>query len=151
MFYIFHNSGFTNDSYFTFWVFYRQTTFREITQIRAYDLDNLYGNIGGYMGLFLGYAILNIPTMFFILYGRIKKKMLNSRPSKVQPTGKNKRKESLNHNLLLILGTTSIMMNTLEANELQTNEKENETDDNLHSFIVKKLDARLRKLEEKLK
>ena len=89
--------------------------------------------------------------MFFILYGRIKKKMSDNRPSKVQPTRKNKRKESLNHNLLLILGTTSIMMNTLEDNGLQTNEKENEADDNLHSDIVKNLDARLRKLEEQLR
>ena len=101
------------------------------------------------MGLFLGYAILNIPTMFFILYGRIKKSMLDKRPSKVQPAGRNKRKESLNHNLLLIFGTTSIMMNTLEDNELQTNE--NGTDDNLYSDIVKNLDARLKRLEEKLK
>ena len=43
------------------------------------------------------------------------------------------------------------MMNTLEDNGLQTNEKENETDDNLYSDIVKHLDARLRKLEEQLK
>ena len=43
------------------------------------------------------------------------------------------------------------MINTLEDNGLQTNEKENEADDNLHSDIVKNLDARLRKLEEQLK
>ena len=134
---LFFPAGFTNDSYFTFWVFYRQTTFREITQIRAYDLDNLYGNIGGYMGLFLGYAILNIPTMLFILYGGIKKNMLDKRPSKVQPTGRYKRKESFNHNLLLILGTTSIMMNTLEDNEVQTDDNDDETIDNLYSQIVK--------------
>ena len=48
------SDGLTNQTYFTFWVFYRQTTFREIKQIRAYDLENLYGNIGGYMGLFFG-------------------------------------------------------------------------------------------------
>ena len=103
------------------------------------------------MGLFLGYAILNIPTMFFILYGKVKKKMLDSRPSKVQPTRKNKRKESLNHNLLVILGTTSIMMNTLEDSGLKRNENEDGTYDNLYSEIMKNLDARLKKLEEKFK
>ena len=89
--------------------------------------------------------------MFFILYGRIKKSMLDSRSSKVQPTRKNKRKESFDNNLLLIFGTTSIMLNTLEDNGSKSSEKEDGTDDNLYSDIVKNLDARLKKLEEKFK
>ena len=143
--------GFTNDSYFTFWVFYRQTSFREITQIRAYDLDSLYGNIGGYMGLFLGYALLNLPTMFFILYGYIKKTILDVRPLKVQPARQNKREGQLNHNLLLMLGTTSIMMNTIDGNGKTNYEKDEGTDDNLSCDILRSLDARVKSLEEKLK
>ena len=35
----------------------------EIKQERAYTFTNLVGNAGGYMGLFLGYAILHFPTL----------------------------------------------------------------------------------------
>ena len=64
---------------------------------------------------------------------------------------RNKRKESLSNNPLLIFGTTSIMLNTLEDNGLKSYEKEEGTDDNLYSDIIKDLDARLKKLEEKFK
>ena len=38
-------------------------TYLEIKQIRAYSFPSLVGNVGGYMGLFLGYAILNFPAL----------------------------------------------------------------------------------------
>ena len=38
-------------------------TYKEISQIKAYDSEMLVGNIGGYLGLFLGYAILQIPAL----------------------------------------------------------------------------------------
>ena len=43
----------------------RVQTFKEIVQIRAYTLQSLVGNVGGYIGLLLGYAILNLPTLLF--------------------------------------------------------------------------------------
>ena len=36
-------------------------TYKLITQVPAYDMELLIGNIGGYIGLFLGYSILCIP------------------------------------------------------------------------------------------
>ena len=32
--------------------------------MQAYNLDNFIGNVGGYMGLFLGYAFVQLPTLF---------------------------------------------------------------------------------------
>ena len=43
---------------------FRQTRFREVEQIRAYDFESLVGNVGGYIGMFLGYAISNLPRFF---------------------------------------------------------------------------------------
>ena len=45
----------------------------EIQQLRAYSVDSLVGNLGGYMGLFLGYALLNFPTLFLELCHSMKK------------------------------------------------------------------------------
>ena len=39
------------------------TKFKEIKQNRAYSTQSLIGNLGGYIGLFLGYALLNLPSM----------------------------------------------------------------------------------------
>ena len=61
-----------NESYFKFRVAHRQTQFKEIKQIRAYDPESLYGDIGGYMGLLLGYSILNLPSMIAFCYRFIK-------------------------------------------------------------------------------
>ena len=44
----------------------------KIKQIRAYTFDSLVGNIGGYMGLFLGYAILNFPQLLMNMFASIK-------------------------------------------------------------------------------
>ena len=35
--------------------------YMEIRQIRAYSIEDLVGDIGGYLGLFLGFALLQIP------------------------------------------------------------------------------------------
>ena len=56
-------------------ILYRQTTFREIKQVQAYDFDSLVGNVGGYMGLFLGYAILNLPHLLLVLFYPLRKKI----------------------------------------------------------------------------
>ena len=63
-----------DESYFNFEVIHRQTQFKEIRQIRAYDVESLYGDIGGYMGLLLGYSVLNFPAMIISCYGSIKNK-----------------------------------------------------------------------------
>ena len=56
---------FANQSTFRMGGLHRQSTYHETQQIRAYDFESLVGDVGGYMGLFLGYAILNLPNLFF--------------------------------------------------------------------------------------
>ena len=38
--------------------------YMEIMQIRAYDGQSLIGNAGGYVGLFLGVALIQLPAAF---------------------------------------------------------------------------------------
>ena len=65
-----------NETEFTIVTNFRQTSFREIKQIRAYDIDSLVGNMGGYMGLFLGYALLNFPSLVLGFVGLMKRGIL---------------------------------------------------------------------------
>ena len=43
--------------------FYRQRRFTDVLQIKAYSLDDVASAIGGFVGLFMGYAIANIPDI----------------------------------------------------------------------------------------
>ena len=65
-----------NETEFTIVTNFRQTSFREIKQIRAYDIDSLVGNMGGYMGLFLGYALLNFRSLVLGFVGLMKRGIL---------------------------------------------------------------------------
>ena len=47
-------------------VFHR--TFKEITQIRALNIQALIGNSGAYLGLFCGYTMLQLPDMILRVY-----------------------------------------------------------------------------------
>ena len=46
--------------------------FKEIKQTRAYTVQSLVGNVGGYLGLFLGYSLRDIHTLFSALISWIK-------------------------------------------------------------------------------
>ena len=43
--------------------------FKEIKQVRAYNVQSLVGNAGGYIGLFLGYTLKEMPFFLKTLYG----------------------------------------------------------------------------------
>ena len=47
--------------------------------IRAIDVNGLIGNIGGYIGLCLGYSILQIPNLASAILGIIKTRLLSVR------------------------------------------------------------------------
>ena len=53
------------ENYLYFKFFFRDTTYKEITQIREYDFRDLFGDIGGCNGFLLGYALVQVPN--FIL------------------------------------------------------------------------------------
>ena len=57
-------------------LWFRSNRFMEIKQIRAYNFQNLVGNGGGYIGLFLGYSIVQLPSMIISGYGRLKTMLL---------------------------------------------------------------------------
>ena len=102
------------------------------------------------MGLFLGYAILNLPTMVLILYGYIKKNVVESTSSKVNPTSRNIRNRDFDQHLLLMLGTTTIMMNTVEGNKVKCDEEDERSDDSKYCNAIKNLEERLKKVEQQL-
>ena len=44
-------------------VYYRSSTYKEIRQMKAYTIMMLFGNVGGFVGLLLGYALIQIPSL----------------------------------------------------------------------------------------
>ena len=44
--------------------------------MRAYDIESLVGNAGGYIGLFMGYALFQLPNLFLLTFGAIKRMIL---------------------------------------------------------------------------
>ena len=63
---------------------FQDATYMEIHQVRDYSIQDVVGDIGGYLGLFLGFAILQIPEFLFRVYfwieGIIAKKKTNIIP-----------------------------------------------------------------------
>ena len=47
---------------------FRRNTFKEIKQKRAYTPQSLIGNAGGYVGLFVGYTVAELPILLGIVY-----------------------------------------------------------------------------------
>ena len=56
-----------------------QTSFLRIEQIRGYDFNSLIGNIGGYVGMFLGYALLNVPNAIVSIFETSRELRLTTR------------------------------------------------------------------------
>lgn len=56
-----HYLFYRNDSFFDVVLEFLQTDFNEKIKTRAYTLDDLIGSCGGYIGLFLGYALIQFP------------------------------------------------------------------------------------------
>ena len=65
------------DDVFEINVMFQGTTFTEIEQARAYEFENLVGNAGGYVGLFLGAAISQLPGAVSSLLAYFKKNRLS--------------------------------------------------------------------------
>ena len=47
-------------------------SFKEIKQTRKYSVQGLVGNAGGYIGLCLGYAMWNVPTIILSIWNKVK-------------------------------------------------------------------------------
>ena len=55
--------------------------FEETINTRGFDQGSMWGNIGGYVGMILGFSFLQIPDIFSTLYEYVLKIKLNSRLS----------------------------------------------------------------------
>ena len=73
-------------------IYFRQSNFKETSERREYDEQTLFGDVGGYVGLILGYAIVGLPD--FLLTALV---LFRSYMDKV------KRNQSLNAALIDIL------------------------------------------------
>ena len=51
--------------------------YKEITHEQDYDLEGLIGNGGGYVGLFLGFAIWQIPDFCYMIFGWLSKTIIH--------------------------------------------------------------------------
>ena len=63
-------TGTPNQSYFGVTVRFPELDFKETRQVKAFDFNDLLGNIGGYIGMFLGYALLNLAYYLVDMYGK---------------------------------------------------------------------------------
>ena len=144
--------GSTNESHYTIRVSHRQTTFRETKQIRAYDLESLCGDIGGYMGLLLGYSILNMPTMILLCYGSIKRrlfdlKLLRTNDNKDCGTGDGYSSSSIRS----MHEATSMEMNAIDDEHEIHDSTILKTSMARYHIMFEEFDSRLRSIEEQLK
>ena len=58
----FNGTNYAREHMFGIVVNFQGATYMEITQSRAYDAQSLVGNAGGYVGLFLGVALIQTPA-----------------------------------------------------------------------------------------
>ena len=59
------NTSIREDKLFQLILNFQGDTYMEIEQIPAYDIQSLFGNAGGYIGVFLGVSFLQLP--FFLV------------------------------------------------------------------------------------
>ena len=56
------------ESRFMVLVHFPNQKYRQITHVQEYDIENMLGNIGGYIGLFLGYSLLHLPHFLLSMW-----------------------------------------------------------------------------------
>ena len=68
-----------------FWIsqVFRQTRFKDITQVREFTLDDFAGTCGGYIGMFLGYALIQLPQFLRFIFDNIQKEILIRKAQKL--------------------------------------------------------------------
>ena len=67
---LYHHSEWSNkiDGIFEVVIEFQDGTYMEVQQVRDYGFLDVVGDIGGYLGLFLGFALLQIPDLIFKIY-----------------------------------------------------------------------------------
>ena len=65
-----------NDTRFWIYQVTRQTRFKDIMQVREFTFDDFVGTCGGYIGMFLGYALIQFPQFLQFIFHKIRKEIL---------------------------------------------------------------------------
>ena len=65
-------SGYSGN-YFIVYFNYPDKFYKEIKMVKAFDIETLIGNGGGYLGLCLGYSVLQLPTFAFSVYKNVRR------------------------------------------------------------------------------
>ena len=52
---------------------FQDDTYMEIQQLRRYGIQDIVGDIGGYLGLFLGFSLIQIPQLIFKIIDTLEK------------------------------------------------------------------------------
>ena len=50
---------------------FSSSTYKEIIHVRAYDEESLVGYVGGYIGMFLGIGLLQVPELLYAAYKKL--------------------------------------------------------------------------------
>ena len=58
--------------YFYVTVFFKHETYKEIVLTRQFDLQNLIGNAGGYVGICVGYSFLQLPKLITYVVSKVR-------------------------------------------------------------------------------
>ena len=61
-----------DEGWFILEFFVLTNKFKEIKQVRKYSVQSLVGNLGGYIGLCLGYALMSLPSVILEIWRNIK-------------------------------------------------------------------------------
>ena len=61
------------DKYFAVHTYFPRESFKNIVLVRAFDIQTLIGNAGGYIGLFLGHTLLQLPGFIYFLWKKLKR------------------------------------------------------------------------------
>ena len=73
-----NTSGGSQGNWFKIRLWYRSPTFMEIKQVKAYCFESVVGNGGGYVGLFLGYSLVQLPNLAKFLLSFLHKRFGNN-------------------------------------------------------------------------
>ena len=61
-----------HDSWFRVTMEFPEDNYKDIQQMRAYSVQSLIGNAGGYVGLFVGYTVAEFPLLLMTIYIKLK-------------------------------------------------------------------------------
>ena len=64
------NNGGVEKGKLKLYLSYTTEDFQEIVNVKAFDVETLWSSVGGFIGIFLGYSLLQIPEILTVLWNR---------------------------------------------------------------------------------